>query len=269
MLMEFDTNGDQALDLGELIVSWGGGADDQPIDPPADDMQPDDGPIGGGDDDGDGPVDDDLPIDEGDPIDGDPIDGGDDSPQTLARQELDNYDANGDGVLNRKELVAEFRDQGLTKAEAREEAKFMIREYDTNGDRALDFDELVASWTADEAFADEAFADEGFGDFANNFEDMPDIGGADNDMPGLHDGCDVNVDGTVSPIDALVLLNGLNDSGFGVGSPQFDLFDVNDDGVFSPLDALFVINRVHEQTNARLSAAAQSGDDDDEFWSNY
>jgi len=61
---------------------------------------------------------------------------------------------------------------------------------------------------------------------------------------------DVNVDGGVTPLDALVVVNQLNDSGEREASQ--DMFtDVNGDGTLTPLDAMLVINRM---------AAARHGD---------
>jgi len=61
---------------------------------------------------------------------------------------------------------------------------------------------------------------------------------------------DVNVDGGITPLDALVVVNQLNDSGEGEASQ--DMFtDVNGDGTLTPLDAMLVINRM---------AAARHGD---------
>jgi hypothetical protein len=66
---------------------------------------------------------------------------------------------------------------------------------------------------------------------------------------------DVNNDGFVSPIDALILVNQVNTKGGGAlgsgGSGEGELpgdkyyVDVNEDGYLSPLDILWVVNRIN------------------------
>ena len=71
------------------------------------------------------------------------------------------------------------------------------------------------------------------------------------------DPLDVNADGTVSPLDALIVINDLNTSGSrplpaepvepNVPPPYLD---VNGDGFLSPVDALIVINQLNNQAAA-------------------
>lgn len=71
---------------------------------------------------------------------------------------------------------------------------------------------------------------------------------------------DVNGDNTVSPIDALVVINDLNTHGLQVDPPptdgQHNFLDTNDDGSITPLDALSVINQVNTAT-AQVQAAVK------------
>lgn len=53
---------------------------------------------------------------------------------------------------------------------------------------------------------------------------------------------DVNDDGSVSPVDALIVVNEMNTPG---SQPNANFTDVNADGHRSPLDALMVINRIN------------------------
>ena len=62
---------------------------------------------------------------------------------------------------------------------------------------------------------------------------------------------DVNGDGYLSPVDALLIINALNAAASDEDDPAewqpiSDSRDVNGDGVVSPLDALLVINRINE-----------------------
>ncbi|MCB9873883.1 MAG: hypothetical protein H6821_06850 [Planctomycetaceae bacterium] len=66
---------------------------------------------------------------------------------------------------------------------------------------------------------------------------------------------DTNNDGTVAPIDALLIINELNAKGAypisSVDQPgERALLDVNGDGFVSPLDVLMIINHLHRQTIA-------------------
>ncbi|MCA9147333.1 MAG: hypothetical protein KDB05_31365, partial [Planctomycetales bacterium] len=61
---------------------------------------------------------------------------------------------------------------------------------------------------------------------------------------------DVNDDGNITPIDALIVVNEMNNPGVVPGpgpgtGPVAHFTDVNDDGQRSPLDALMVINRIN------------------------
>lgn len=61
---------------------------------------------------------------------------------------------------------------------------------------------------------------------------------------------DVNGDAHVSPLDALIVINALNEHGPGnlnaiFGSPSQYYYDVNGDDLLSPLDALMIINRLN------------------------
>lgn len=59
---------------------------------------------------------------------------------------------------------------------------------------------------------------------------------------------DVNDDGRVEPIDALVILNRINRGGVADPVSQArQFFDVNDDGVVAPIDALRIINALNRQ----------------------
>lgn len=55
---------------------------------------------------------------------------------------------------------------------------------------------------------------------------------------------DTNYDGNVTPLDALLVINELNDP-TSSGSPATSSKDVNGDGVVSPGDALYIINRLN------------------------
>ncbi|MGI8980380.1 MAG: M36 family metallopeptidase [Pirellulaceae bacterium] len=77
---------------------------------------------------------------------------------------------------------------------------------------------------------------------------------------------DVNLDGQVSPIDALLVVNYLNSNGDpageGEGSPDPYKRDVNHDNSISPIDALMVINYLNRQ---KPSAPAGEGEGEDDF----
>ena len=77
-------------------------------------------------------------------------------------------------------------------------------------------------------------------------------GGEGNTNP--YDRFDVNDDGFVSPIDALILVNQVNSNGGGAlgsgggegeSSGEKYYVDVNEDGFLSPLDILWVVNRIN------------------------
>ncbi len=77
---------------------------------------------------------------------------------------------------------------------------------------------------------------------------------------------DVNGDGYVSPIDALLIINDLNSngahpvpSGIGAtGEPPSQMLDVNGDGIVTPLDALLIINRLNSRASVRNQHEASS-----------
>jgi len=73
------------------------------------------------------------------------------------------------------------------------------------------------------------------------------------------DRLDVTLDGFVSPIDALMVINELNRAAnTAVAAVAADAvldLDVSNDGFVSPLDALLVINRLNEQAHSRQVAA--------------
>jgi hypothetical protein len=76
---------------------------------------------------------------------------------------------------------------------------------------------------------------------------------------------DVNLDGQVSPADALLLINtingqlvqGINDAGLPPGA-SFPRLDVNRDGQLSSIDVLIVINRLNEDAASAASASTDS-----------
>ncbi len=73
---------------------------------------------------------------------------------------------------------------------------------------------------------------------------------------------DVNADGFITPIDALIVINRLNVQGSGPldptpsapNTPQ-PFYDVNGDGDLTPIDALIVINRLNTLGSGRRSSA--------------
>ena len=58
---------------------------------------------------------------------------------------------------------------------------------------------------------------------------------------------DVNMDGTASPIDALMIIDELNRSGQSSGSQSPMMADTNNDGFVSPVDALIVIDNLNSE----------------------
>lgn len=70
---------------------------------------------------------------------------------------------------------------------------------------------------------------------------------------------DVNGDGYISPIDALLIINDLNSNGAhpvpsGVGAtgePPSEMLDVNGDGLITPMDVLLIINRLNSRAAAQ------------------
>ncbi|MDG2382511.1 MAG: GEVED domain-containing protein [Pirellulaceae bacterium] len=78
---------------------------------------------------------------------------------------------------------------------------------------------------------------------------------------------DVNHDNAVSPIDALFVINELNDDSIPSARPFYrdDLFlDVNNDGVLSPIDVLLIINELNQASTttgaSAIAAAVQASD---------
>ena len=74
---------------------------------------------------------------------------------------------------------------------------------------------------------------------------------------------DINDDGFVSPIDALVIinyLNGTDDSEVPPGSnPEFGYIDANGDNFVTPFDALIVINELNNSSGEGESAGTDHG----------
>ena len=75
---------------------------------------------------------------------------------------------------------------------------------------------------------------------------------------------DVTGDGLVVALDALQVINELNDRGVGVGPGELPplgnfepppYFDVSGDGILSPIDALLVINFINAQPNVVAAVA--------------
>jgi VCBS repeat-containing protein len=78
---------------------------------------------------------------------------------------------------------------------------------------------------------------------------------------------DVNADGVISPMDALILINYLNANGAGslpAGMPKPPYLDVNGDGAASAADVIIVINTL----NAGTAAGEGEGDAEDTLVSN-
>jgi uncharacterized delta-60 repeat protein len=76
---------------------------------------------------------------------------------------------------------------------------------------------------------------------------------------------DVDANGTVSPLDALIIINEINANGAhtlgALANPPsgpVDYLDVNGDGVVSPLDALIIINDLNAETRAGGTTLATS-----------
>ncbi len=71
---------------------------------------------------------------------------------------------------------------------------------------------------------------------------------------------DVNGDGSLSPLDVLLVINYLNnDGGSGEGEPPPDRMDINDDGMVSPLDALILISELNNRGQASGEGEALVG----------
>ncbi|MCA9169979.1 MAG: hypothetical protein KDB23_20025, partial [Planctomycetales bacterium] len=65
---------------------------------------------------------------------------------------------------------------------------------------------------------------------------------------------DVNHDGLVSPLDALLVINALN-----AASSSDNSLDTNGDGMITAIDALLVINRLNA-SDSQTSESIQSGE---------
>lgn len=87
-----------------------------------------------------------------------------------------------------------------------------------------------------------------------------DSGGSNNDgLTSQFAPVDVNQDGFISPLDALLVINMLNSEAERTGALQEpDRRDTNDDGFVSPLDALLVINQLNQASAAESSIPANS-----------
>lgn len=81
---------------------------------------------------------------------------------------------------------------------------------------------------------------------------------------------DVNGDGYVSPIDALIVINGLNQKGTHPvptggttnGEPPSEMPDVNNDGSVSPVDALIIINHINRQLSTPVGSGEQTSENE-------
>ncbi|MEM6473129.1 MAG: dockerin type I domain-containing protein, partial [Planctomycetota bacterium] len=82
---------------------------------------------------------------------------------------------------------------------------------------------------------------------------------------------DVNNDGSVSPLDALRVINELGriQAGSSVGAGSSALYDVTDDGLISPLDALVVINHLARQQNNGEGESLERSNEVDNFMASY
>lgn len=78
--------------------------------------------------------------------------------------------------------------------------------------------------------------------------------------------CDVDGDGSVSPLDPLIIINHINTRGTGPMDPEGEGklpdLDVNGDGVVSPLDILIVINRLNDGHNGNGESGNGNGGGD-------
>ncbi len=87
----------------------------------------------------------------------------------------------------------------------------------------------------------------------SQFEELDDqstlnglAGGEADAVPSLDDFfLDVDGNGVVTPIDALLVINALNTAASHVEMDTDDLFDVSQDGLITPMDALMIINRLN------------------------
>jgi large repetitive protein len=100
-----------------------------------------------------------------------------------------------------------------------------------------------------------------FGSDTLNITSSGNLGGGE--FTNKRDRFDVNADGFVSPIDALIVINHLNagsgNAATGEGEPDKYYIDVNGDNALSPIDALLVINRL----NSLFGSGEGEGEDED------
>ena len=152
-----------------------------------------------------------IPIPDPDPgLPEDP--GGELTAEDLARNELANYDHDGNNALDADELRDSLEDAGLSPSEALQTADDLIFTFDENGDGQLALPELIASWGGDPGIGDPGFGDPGFGDpgFGDPGFGDPGIGDPGIGDPGIGD------PGIGDP--------GIGDPGFGdpgIGDPGF------------------------------------------------
>jgi hypothetical protein len=96
------------------------------------------------------------------------------------------------------------------------------------------------------------------GDFVFQFDVTPISGAWQNAL----NRCDVNGDGNITPLDALIIIHRLNNGGAGPlvsPAPQFmpsAFYDVNGDDKLTPLDALNVINLLNRRAEPQAFQAA-------------
>ncbi len=85
-------------------------------------------------------------------------------------------------------------------------------------------------------------------------------------MPEGEVAVDINTDGIVSPLDALLIINFLNQNGEAesANGPAIlaysSRFDVNQDSIVSPIDALLVINVLNQQAAQNSQQVVAEGE---------
>ncbi|HZN36422.1 MAG TPA: dockerin type I domain-containing protein, partial [Pirellulaceae bacterium] len=84
-----------------------------------------------------------------------------------------------------------------------------------------------------------------------NFDPPVTATGTVGELQEERDPLDVNADGSISPIDALLVINYINAGGVAAPTPgpAGPYLDVNDDNFVSPIDALIIINFLNNQPN--------------------
>ncbi|MBM4094105.1 MAG: hypothetical protein FJ276_32565, partial [Planctomycetes bacterium] len=102
-----------------------------------------------------------------------------------------------------------------------------------------------------------------------NFDPPPGLGGVSQPSGNLHTNLanplDVNADGVVTPIDALLVINNLNGNGsyrFQGAAPQAPYLDVDMNGFAAPMDALLVINYLNSAGTGEGEGEASYDADD-------